>query len=78
MKYASLEASRIKSAQKKGFKDRLRTAGDQPSYLSLSAYIKAGGPLNLASSRAYAYERMIFEAVLARVLIEQTGGCETN
>ncbi|MGI9074372.1 MAG: glycosyltransferase family 2 protein [Bryobacteraceae bacterium] len=78
MKYASLEASRIKSTQKKGFKDRLRTAGISPLIWSLSAYIKAGGPLNLASSRAYAYERMIFEAVLARVLIEQTGGCETN
>ena len=69
-KYASLEAARIKSAQRRNFKDWLRTLGISPALWGAYAYVMAGGPLRLGASRAYAYERLIFEAILARMLME--------
>lgn len=68
MKYASLEAERIKSSRSTNFRDRLRLAGVSPLIWGAYAYVKAGGPWNSPASRAYAYERLIFEALLARVL----------
>jgi glycosyltransferase involved in cell wall biosynthesis len=70
--YAALEAARIRSAEKIGLKDRLRIAGVSPAVWGLYAYLRAGGPLNSAASRAYAYERLIFEAILARLLAEHS------
>lgn len=71
MKYASLEAARIRIAPKKALKDRLRLVGISPAVYATYAYIRAGGPLKASASRAYAYERLIFETILARLLAEQ-------
>jgi glycosyltransferase involved in cell wall biosynthesis len=75
IKYASLEAARIRSSTPVSFKDRLRLAGVSPIVWGAYAYIKAGGPWKSPASRAYAYERLMFEALLARVLAD---GCHTS
>jgi hypothetical protein len=70
LKYASLEAGRIKCSGSRNLKDRLRLAGVSPPIWGIYAYLKAGGPFRSAASRAYAYERVIFEAILARMLAD--------
>jgi glycosyltransferase involved in cell wall biosynthesis len=70
MKYASLEVVRIRHAGKQSFKDWLRIAGISPAIVGTWAYISAGGPFRPVASRAYACERLIFEAILARMLTE--------
>jgi glycosyltransferase involved in cell wall biosynthesis len=70
MKYASLEAARIACAPKKSIKDWLRITGISPAIVGAWAYVSAGGPFRSDASRAYAYERLIFEAILARMLTE--------
>ena len=72
LKYAQLEANRINATSRVGLKDRLRLLGLSPVIWWLYAYIKAGGPWNSPASTAYAYERLIFESILARVLCEQS------
>lgn len=70
IKYASLEAARIKRSSRKTLKDRLRMAGLSPTIWGAYAYLKSGGPVNNRASRAYAYERLIFEALVARLLAD--------
>jgi len=72
MKYASLEVVRIRRAGKQSLKDWLRIAGISPAIVGAWAYISAGGPFRPVASRAYACERLIFEAILARMLTEST------
>jgi len=74
MKYASLEAIRIKRAPKRNLKDCLRMAGISPAIWGVYAYARAGGPFRPSASRAYAYERIIFESILARLLTEEVEG----
>src|SRR5207247_1757183 len=74
--YASLEVARIRSTQHVHLKDRLRLAGISPAIWGAYAYLKAGGPFNSGASRAYAYERIIFEAILARLLAEEPSTAE--
>lgn len=68
--YASLEAERVRRTPKMGFKDRLRIMGISPVIWGAYAYMKAGGPLRRGAARAYGYERLIFEAILARMLAQ--------
>jgi glycosyltransferase involved in cell wall biosynthesis len=68
LKYAALEAERIRTASSPGWRDRLRQAGASPAIWGAYAYLRAGGPLRGRASRAYAHERMVFEALLARLL----------
>lgn len=70
VKYARLEAARIRNAGSSRLKDRLRTLGVSPAVWGAYAYLKAGGPFVSPGARAYAYERMTFEAILARMLAE--------
>lgn len=77
VQYASLEAARIKCARKRSFKDWLRAAGISPAILGACAYVRAGGPFRSHASRAYACERLIFEAILARMLTEPQGVSST-
>lgn len=67
-RYAALEAKRIRDARRRKLKDSLRRLGVSPFIWGIYAYAKAGGPLNSPAARAYAYERFIFEALLARRL----------
>jgi glycosyltransferase involved in cell wall biosynthesis len=68
LKYAGLEVERIRNAPATRFVDRLRRSGLSPVICGGYAYLRAGGPLAGAASRAYAQERMVFEALLARLL----------
>jgi glycosyltransferase involved in cell wall biosynthesis len=68
--YASLEAARIAASQC-SFKDLLRSTGISPFVVGAWAYFRAGGPFRPAVAKAYACERMIFEAILARMLAER-------
>jgi glycosyltransferase involved in cell wall biosynthesis len=68
LQYASLEAERIRTAPAQSFRDRLRQSGISPAIWGVYAYLRAGGPLKGRASRAYAQERMVFEALLARLL----------
>jgi glycosyltransferase involved in cell wall biosynthesis len=68
IKYAALEAERIRTAPTHSLRDRLRQSGVSPAIWGAYAYLRAGGPLKGRASRAYAHERMVFEALLARLL----------
>jgi glycosyltransferase involved in cell wall biosynthesis len=68
LKYASLEAERIRHEPTQGFRDRLRRSGVSPAIWGGYAYLRAGGPLKGPASLAYAQERMVFEALLSRLL----------
>jgi len=68
LKYAGLEAERIRATPTQSFRDRLRQSGISPAVWGAYSYLRAGGPLRGRASRAYAEERMVFEALLARLL----------
>jgi len=68
LQYASLEAERIRHEPTQSFRDRLRRSGVSPAIWGGYAYLRAGGPLKGPASLAYAQERMVFEALLARLL----------
>jgi glycosyltransferase involved in cell wall biosynthesis len=68
LKYASLEAERIRTSPSVSLRDCLRRLGWSPAIWGVSAYLRAGGPFKGRASRAYAQERMVFEALLARLL----------
>ena len=68
LKYAALEAERIRTASTHSLRDRLRQSGLSPAIWGGYAYLRAGGPLKGRASRAYAHERMVFEGLLARLL----------
>jgi len=68
LQYAALEAERIRAARSHGIRDRLRCSGVSPAIWGAYAYLRAGGPLKGRAARAYAQERMVFEALLARLL----------
>jgi glycosyltransferase involved in cell wall biosynthesis len=76
MTYASLEAARIMESRTRSLKDRLRLAGISPAIWATYAYIKAGGPWKSPASRAYAYERLMFEALLSRLLANEPPRCD--
>jgi len=68
LQYAALEAERIRTAPSQSFRDRLRLSGISPAIWGAYAYLRAGGPFAGRAARAYAQERMVFEALLARLL----------
>jgi hypothetical protein len=68
LQYASLEADRIRNSPAASLRDRLRRSGFSPAIWGAYAYLRSGGPFKGGASRAYAEERMLFEALLARLL----------
>ena len=69
MEYSRLEADRLERDATKRWQDRLRRLGLMPLVAGLGAYVKSGGPLKGSASLHYAYERALFECLLAlRVL----------
>jgi glycosyltransferase involved in cell wall biosynthesis len=68
LQYAALEAERIRTTPAPSFRDRLRQSGISPAIWGGYAYLRAGGPFTGRAARAYAQERMVFEAMLARLL----------
>ena len=66
--YAVLEAARIRRNNSCSLKDLVRRLGCSPVLLGAYSYFKAGGLANGKSAVAYACERLIFEALLTRML----------
>jgi glycosyltransferase involved in cell wall biosynthesis len=65
IEYARLEAERLRSATSLRWQDRVRRLGLMPPVAGLAAYLRAGGPLRGRASLRYAYERTLFECLLA-------------
>jgi glycosyltransferase involved in cell wall biosynthesis len=63
--YSRNELERIASSPRTSLKDRLRRAGVMPLLAGAYAYAKAGGPLRGSAALSYAYERAVFECLLA-------------
>lgn len=72
LKYSRLELQRITGEGQLRWRDRLRRWGVMPLVIGPYAYLKAGGPLSGAAAGRYAYERVVFECLLAiRLLTER-------
>jgi hypothetical protein len=69
MEYSRLEASRLLNGHANRWQDRLRRSGIMPLVAGVGAYIRSGGPLRGSASLRYAYERTLFESLLALRLL---------
>jgi glycosyltransferase involved in cell wall biosynthesis len=65
LEYSRLEAARLSNGPSTRWQDSLRRAGLMPVVAGLGAYVRSGGPLRGSASLSYAYERMLFECLLA-------------
>jgi glycosyltransferase involved in cell wall biosynthesis len=65
MEYSRLEAARISDNASGRWQDRVRRMGLMPLLAGVGAYVKSGGPLKGSASLRYAYERALFECLLA-------------
>ncbi len=69
MEYSRLEALRLGRNGTHRWQDRVRRLGLMPLIAGVGAYVKSGGPFKGSASLHYAYERALFECLLAlRVL----------
>jgi len=73
--YSRLEAERL-AGDARRWQDRVRRTGLMPIVSGLAAYLRAGGPLRGASALRYAYERTVFECILAMRVLENGRGPE--
>jgi len=78
LKYADLEAERIRNSPTHSLRDRLRQSGVSPAIWGTYAYLRAGGPLTGRASAAYAQERMVFETLLSRLLAGAESATEVS
>jgi glycosyltransferase involved in cell wall biosynthesis len=69
LEYSRLEASRLLNGHANRWQDRLRRRGIMPLVAGVGAYIRSGGPLRGSASLRYAYERTLFESLLALRLL---------
>lgn len=77
MEYSRLEASRLSAGALVRWQDRLRHRGLMPIIAGAVAYLRSGGPLRGSASLRYAYERTLFECLLAlRILNDENGRSE--
>jgi glycosyltransferase involved in cell wall biosynthesis len=80
LSYSTIEAERIKIGSPPRWHDRLRKLGLMPPVIAILAYIRAGGPLGGTAAIRYAYERALYECLLAIRLtsarLERDGGSE--
>jgi glycosyltransferase involved in cell wall biosynthesis len=72
LKYARLEAERLRGNGSLRVRDRLRRTGLMVAPVGLLAYVRAGGPFKGRAALRYACERLIFECLL--VLETCSGG----
>jgi glycosyltransferase involved in cell wall biosynthesis len=67
--YAQLEARRLRAGGGR-WQDRVRKTGLMPIAAAVAAYVRAGGPLRGRAALRYAYERAVFECILAMQVLE--------
>jgi glycosyltransferase involved in cell wall biosynthesis len=70
MEYARLESIRLAGRRTNRWQDRVRRLGLMPIVAGLAAYVRSGGPLRGSASLHYAYERALFECLLALRLLD--------
>jgi hypothetical protein len=70
--YARLEAARLSASGPRRWQDRLRRTGLMPIVAGCVGYCAAGGPLAGRAALRYAYERTLFECLLALELFGTT------
>jgi hypothetical protein len=69
LQYSRLERARLRDNPRGRWQDRLRSSGWMPLLAGVGAYVRSGGPFRGRASLKYAYERTMFECLLAmRVL----------
>jgi glycosyltransferase involved in cell wall biosynthesis len=69
--YSRVERERLaRPSASRGLRDRIRRSGLSPLAAGALAYARAGGPLRGGAALRYAYERVVFECLLAMRLIE--------
>ena len=72
--YSRHEQERMaRAAGSASIKDRLRRTGLMPLAAGALAYVRAGGPLRGGAALRYAYERVVFECLLAMRLLGEDG-----
>jgi glycosyltransferase involved in cell wall biosynthesis len=69
LKYSQLEASKLLNGSGYRWQDRVRRLGLMPVLAGPAAYVRAGGPLRGLAAVRYAYERTLFETLLALRLL---------
>jgi glycosyltransferase involved in cell wall biosynthesis len=65
LEYSRLEASRLSRSDDRRWQDRLRRTGLMPLIAGVGSYFRAGGPFKGTAALRYAYERTVFECLLA-------------
>ncbi len=65
LSYSSIEAERTRAGYPRRWHDQLRQYGLMPPLAAMSAYIRAGGPFGGIAAIRYAYERALYECLLA-------------
>jgi len=65
LSYSAIEAERIKIGVHPRWHDKLRQFGLMPPVIALLAYVRAGGPFGGIAAVRYAYERALYECLLA-------------
>jgi len=68
--YAALEKQRMAEIDRPSLREALRKAGVMPWIAGIYAYIKSGGPLKGKASLEYAYQRTLYECILAMHLFQ--------
>jgi hypothetical protein len=67
--YSRLEAQRLAGGGRR-WQDRVRRSGLMPLVAGVAAYVRAGGPFLGRAALRYAWERTLFECMLAMRLLE--------
>ncbi len=68
--YSKKELERVAGAGHSELKDRLRRTGLMPVVAGSVAYLRSGGPLGGRPALRYAWERVVFECLLAMRLFD--------
>ena len=75
LQYSRLELARLRENRGGRWQDRLRSSGWMPLVAGVGAYVRSGGPFRGRAALKYAYERAMFECLLAmRVLSNPAPG----
>jgi hypothetical protein len=75
LSYSAIEAERIKAGFPPRWHDKLRQFGLMPPVIAMLAYFRAGGPFGGVAAIRYAYERALYECLLAiRLTSARLGG----
>lgn len=70
VEYSRLEMGRLQLAGAGRWQDRVRRLALMPLVAGIGAYLRSGGPFRGGASLRYAYERTVFECLLALRLLD--------